>query len=288
MSSAQEQKTDWSATQYLKFGTERTRPVHDLLSPVLSYLPAASSSTSSPLKVYDLGCGPGNSTAVLSSAIPGASFIGMDSSPDMLSKAGAAGIPNASFVEGDLGTFTPDSDADLVFSNAAFHWLRSSTRLPTLVRLLQGLKSGGILAFQIPDNYHAPSHTLMRTTAQEPSSSWAPYFSTSNIGNLSNTTRPDLDPIESQHDIYNALVPYSSTINTWRTEYMHVVAGPRAVVEWVKSTGLKPFLDVISDEGVKTQFLERYEANIKKAYPEMDDGNVLLGYPRLFVVAVRK
>jgi trans-aconitate 2-methyltransferase len=275
---------DWSATQYLKFNTERTRAVHDLVSQVAPHL-HSSSSSSTPLKLFDLGCGPGNSAAVLASAFPGSKITGMDSSPDMLSRASAAGIANASFVKGDLATYEPDKDADLVFSNAAFHWLRSTTRLPTLVRLLSGLKPGAVLALQVPDNYHADTHRLMRETALIPNAPWSKYFA--NVGDLEDPTRPDLDPIESPTAIYNALKPHAASINIWRTEYVHVLADPRAIVEWVRSTGFKPFLDQITDDAIKEQFLNKYEENIAEAFERTGDGKVLLPYPRLFVVAVR-
>ena len=286
-SSDQAQKPDWSATQYLKFSTERTRPVYDLLSQVLPHMP----SPSSPSTIFDLGCGPGNSSTVLASAFPRAAITGMDASADMLSKARAANIPNASFVAGDLATFAPDADADLVFSNSAFHWLRAPTRLPTLVRLLSGLKPGAVLALQVPDNYHSGTHELMRTVALQEDTPWRASFptsSTTGIGKLTDATRPDLDPIEPYSEIYNALAPHAASMNIWCTKYVHPLPEPRNVVEWVKSTGLKPFLDCISDEGVKAQFLERYEEKLSEWLVRTVDGKVLLEYPRLFVVAVRK
>lgn len=210
----------------------------------------------------------------------------MDSSPDMLAKAKNS-LPDVEFVQGDLATFeTPG--ADLLFSNAVFHWLRRAERIPTLVRLFQGLAPGGVLAIQVPDNYHAPSHALMREVALKEGAPWSSSFAGTKIGVLGDTSRPDLDPIETPNEFYDALIPHAQSVNIWRTEYYHVLADAHAIVEWVKGTGLQPYLHRIGDEGAKDAFLEKYEKRLAEAYPQLADGKVLLGYPRLFLVAVRK
>jgi len=287
-------KKDWSATQYLKFGNERTRAVYDLVGQIVPLLPSSSLSSKDPLRIYDLGCGPGNSTKVLSDFFPSARITGMDSSPDMLHRATSSLTSEKSkqidFVPGDLATFTVAPTTDLIFSNAVFHWLRSPTRLPTLVRLFESLKPGAVLAIQVPDNYHEPSHSLMRDTATLPSSPWSQYFANTRIGDVQDASRPDLDPIEQTSAFYNALAPHAASVNLWRTKYEHVVKDAGAIVEWVKGTGLQPYLNRIDekDDKARKAFLEEYERRLKGAYPELVDGKVLLGYPRLFVVAVKK
>ncbi|KAE8864793.1 hypothetical protein PTNB73_05681 [Pyrenophora teres f. teres] len=276
------QKKDWSATQYLKFNNERTRPVYDLLSQVTPHL----SSSPNP-RIYDLGCGPGNSTKVILDAFPTARITGMDSSSDMLKKASGS-LPSVEFVAGDLATFKVDQKANLLFSNAVFHWLRHSNRIPTLVTLFQGLSTGGVVAIQVPDNYHEPSHALMRVTASLSDKPWTQFFQDTKIGNLADEKRPDLDPIQPPIEFYNALILHAGSVNVWRTMYHHVLKDAGAIVEWVKGTGLQPYLNRIEDEAAKQAFLEEYERRLEDAYPKLVDGNVLLVYPRLFVVAVRK
>ncbi|KAF2442408.1 S-adenosyl-L-methionine-dependent methyltransferase [Karstenula rhodostoma CBS 690.94] len=277
---AQPQKPDWSATQYLKFATERTLAVHDLIARVRPHVHTASP------RIYDLGCGPGNSTAALLAAFPGARTTGMDSSGAMLSRATAA-VPKAAFEEGDLATFDTPA-ADVVFSNAAFHWLRSAQRMPALQRYFRALRRGGVLAVQVPDNYDAATHRLMREVAGLRGAAWASFFEGANIGDVGDARRPDLDPVEAPGVFYDALVPWAGSVHVWRTEYYHVLEDAGAIVEWVKGTGLQPYLQRIGDEGAKEAFLEEYERRLAEAYPELKDGKVLLGYPRLFVVAVRK
>lgn len=278
-------KKDWSADQYSIFLNERTRPVHDLITQISPHIKSASP------RVYDLGCGPGNSTSALLSTFPSARITGMDSSPDMLKKARVT-CPDAEFEQGNLLTYQfgnrSEEQIDLVFSNAVFHWLRQSDRIATLQRIFAGLKEGGVLAFQMPDNYLEPSHRLMRDVATTPSKPWSKYFALAGVGDLSNTSRPDLDPIEAAGEYYDAFALQASHVNIWRTTYMHVLADAPAIVEWVKGTGLLPYLDCMAeDEQAKKEFLSEYERRLGGEYNLRTDGKVILEYPRLFVLAVR-
>lgn len=284
MSSPESAKKDWSATQYLKFNNERTRAVYDLVAQIQPHIAGPKP------RIYDLGCGPGNSTKVLLDAFPSARITGMDSSPDMLEKANAefSDKEAVNFIPDDLATFQADEKPDLLFSNAVFHWLRSPERIPTLVRLFESLERGSVIAIQVPDNYHEPSHRSMREVASQTQKPWSSSFSSTVIGDLADTTRPDLDPIEPPSAFYNALIPYASHVNIWRTNYMHVLKDAGAIVEWVKGTGLQPYLNLIKTQDEKKEFLEEYERKLKSEYPALEDGKVLLGYPRLFVVAVKK
>ncbi|KLU85654.1 trans-aconitate 2-methyltransferase [Magnaporthiopsis poae ATCC 64411] len=101
--------------------------------------------------------------------------------------------------------------------------------------------------------------------------------------------RPDLDPIESPEEVYNALIPHCASVDVWKTIYQHVLPGPRDIVEWVRGTGLMPYLNMIPEEGgARDAFLRAYEERLAELYPPLADGQVVLRYPRLFVVAVRK
>jgi len=273
---------DWSATQYLKFHSHRTRPVYDLIAQLAPHI------GNSAQLIVDLGCGPGNSTEALLSAFPGARITGLDSSPDMLKRARAT-LPDVEFQLGDVGTFEAPQGTQVLFSNAVFHWLRSGQRIPTLTRLVEGLGTGGVLAVQMPDNYNEPSHALMREVALLPDRPWSSFFADANVGVLGDTQRPDLDPVEPISAYLNALDPLAQDVDVWRTEYHHLLADPKAIVEWVKGTGLQPFLHRMEkDEDAKREYLDEYEKRLAEAYPKLNDGRVVLVYPRLFVVATRK
>ncbi|KAF1937427.1 hypothetical protein EJ02DRAFT_458741 [Clathrospora elynae] len=315
-SSATTAKIDWSPARYLKFSSERTRAVRDLVSQIQPLLSNSSKQPNQP-RIYDLGCGPGNSTRILATTFPGAIITGVDTSASMLAQARVEFADQEAhhhrqggvdFIQADISTFTiplpippknpdpdqePEQDEDqppttLIFSNAAFHWLRTPTRLPTATRLFTSLPKKSVLALQVPDNYTQPTHTLMRTTALLPSRAWSASFVTARIGDVTCAQRPDLDPIEPVAQWYEALAPHATSVDMWRTSYQHVLADVGAIVEWVKGTGLQPYLARIEGEEAKAAFLDEYQTRLQGAYPQMSDGKVLLTYPRLFVVAVRK
>src|SRR3954463_16393177 len=131
----------WDAAQYLRFAGERTRPAVDLLARV---------PVDSPRSIADLGCGPGNSTALLRARWPDAEIVGVDSSPEMLRDARASGV-RARFIEADITQWTPDEPYDLVFSNAVLQWIGDHESL--VPRLFSFVRPGGVLAFQVPRNY---------------------------------------------------------------------------------------------------------------------------------------
>lgn len=257
---------DWSATQYLKFENERTRPSRDLIAQI---------PLTAPKRVIDLGCGPGNSTAVLAERYPHAHLTGMDSSPDMIEKARKT-LPNVDFFLDDLLSFQPQEPVDLFFSNAVFQWLSFADRIKVITRLIQSQPPGGVFAFQVPDNFDQPSHVAMRETAAAD----GPWTETLR------PLKPARDPFQTPEELYNAIKPLCSTVNLWHTHYHHVLENHEAVVEWVKGTGLRPFIDPLKQED-KQAFLEDYLQRLKDAYPSMNDGKVLFRFPRLFMVAVR-
>jgi trans-aconitate 2-methyltransferase len=252
---------DWSAAQYLKFEDQRTRPARDL---------AAQIPLKAPRKVYDLGCGPGNSTEVLMDRFPDAEFVGVDSSPDMLEKARKR-LPQAKFVAADLRSWTPPSDADVFYSNATFQWVPN--HIPVLQRLLQALPEGGALAVQMPDNFTEPSHSAMREIAAN--GPWASL--------VKDVPRPQLPPVGVYYD---ALRAHGQYVEIWHTLYEHPLDGADAIIEWVRATGLRPFLDPLA-ESQRAEFLAQYKDSLTAAYPPQCDGKSLLRFPRLFMVAVR-
>jgi trans-aconitate 2-methyltransferase len=262
------QNKDWSATQYLKFEAERTRPSRDLLAQIPVEL--------HPRRIIDLGCGPGNSTAVLKERYPDAEISGMDSSPGMIETAKQR-LPELEFEVADLLTYRPPPGppVDLYFSNAVFQWLSGSERIRVIQDLIQTQPTGAIFAFQVPDNFKEYSHTAMRDTAEE--GPWAATLAERN---------PARELIQSSQEWYDALKPLCQSINIWHTYYQHVLDSHEQIVEWVKGTGLQPFLNPLNDEQ-REGFLAAYLERLKRAYPTQYDGKVLLRYPRLFVVTVR-
>ena len=254
---------DWSARQYLKFEDERTRPPRDLLAQV---------PLKSARRVFDLGCGPGNSTELLVERYPQAQVIGLDSSPDMLGQARQR-LPNCEFIQADLADWRPPEHTELLFGNAVFQWVPDHPAV--LRRLLAALPAGGVLAVQMPDNTQEPALAIMREVAA--SGAWASRLA------RAAAARDDLPTPAAYYDSLGALC---ARLDIWHTAYNHVMAGPEAVVEWFKGSALRPFLSPL-DEPMRRGFLTEYAARIARAYPPQHDGRVLLRFPRLFIVAMR-
>ena len=252
----------WSAVQYLKFEDERTRPVRDLVAhiPNLEVIRAA-----------DIGCGPGNSTEVVRERWPGARIVGLDSSPEMI-EAARRRLPAVAFEVADVSDWR-DAGFDVILANAVIQWIPGHDTL--LPRLVGQLAPGGSLGVQAPDNLDEPSHRLMREVAA--AGPWAGKLARAEKGR---------EPRHGADWYFRLLRAHAHRVDVWRTIYFHPLAGARALVEWVKGTGLRPFLDPLTP-AEQTDYLGRYEAVIAAAYPAEADGTILLPFPRLFFVVTR-
>jgi len=255
--------SDWKPQDYLTFADARLRPARDLLTQV----PLQSARL-----VYDLGCGPGNSTALLVQRFPGADVVGIDSSPAMREAARKA-CPQARYEDGDLTCWLPDDRPDLVFSNAAFQWVFG--HLDVLERLAERLPAQGVLAVQMPDNLAEPSHALMQEVAMQ--GPWSQTLAGSAAA------RQELPAVSGY---YARLKPHFSRLDIWHTIYNHPLQGVDGIVAWFSTTGLRPYLDPLM-AGERRDFIARYREKLAQAYPALPDGTVLLRFPRLFILGVR-
>ena len=253
---------NWNPERYLAFGDHRTRPAIDLLARVALEAPA---------RVADLGCGPGNSTALLCARWPEAEVLGIDNSAEMLAKARASGLP-ARWLEADLAGWTPQERYDLLYSNAVLQWLPDHAKL--LPRLLAALRPGGVLALQMPRNFEAPSHVLLRAVADE--GPWAPRLAAGLL------RAPVAEP--AWH--YDLLAPQAAALDIWESEYLHVLEGDDPVLEWTRATALRPVIAAL-EPAEQARFEAEYAQRLRAAYPRRADGRTLFPFRRLFIVATR-
>lgn len=253
---------DQYAKQYVMFENERTRPVRDLVAAIPNDHVAVAA---------DLGCGPGNSTEVLAARYAQARIVGVDASADMIDSARKR-LPGLRFDLMPIENWRSESPCDVILANASLQWVPDHAML--MPRLMGQLAPGGSLAVQMPDARGEPAQGLMRALAAQ--GPWA--------AKLKDVERV---PVDSVRGYYTLLKPHCSRIEVWRTTYHHVLAGgASAVVEWFKASALRPYLKRL-DADEQAQFLERYTAAVAEAYPALDDGSVLLPFPRLFFVATR-
>src|SRR5690606_28387793 len=255
-----EQRTmTWNPEQYNLFSDHRLRPALDLLAQV----PLAA-----PTFVYDLGCGTGHVTALLAQRWKEAIVTGVDSSEEMLEKA-REDYPSLEWKREDISRFNPTSKANLIFSNAALHWLDDHEAL--FPRLLGQLRPGGVLAVQMPNNFNAPSHENLYDLAR--SSEW--------YDRLWALVRPA--PVHKIDWYFELLSPMVEKINIWETTYFQILKGKDAVLEWTRGSALRPFLAALTKEEAAL-FEGQYAERLLSAYPMREDDATIYPFSRLFIV----
>ena len=252
----------WDTDQYFKFADHRLRPAIDLLARVGAERPG---------RVVDLGCGAGNITRLLADRWPGAQVIGVDPSPEMLARA-RADHPDLTFVKADAAAWTPDTPLDVLYSNAALHWLDAhQTLFPSL---FARVAPGGWMAVQMPRNFGEPSHTSVAAAAED--------------GPWADRLRPMLKPAPTHEPaVYiDLLAPLADHVDVWETDYVQILEGENPVAEWTKGTWLRPFLDALDGDD-RDGFETAYRARVRAAYPPRADGRTVFPFRRLFLVMRR-
>lgn len=259
----------WNAKVYSQFLDLRTRPARDLLSAIPNSF--------QPKTVYDLGCGPGNSTILLKHRWPNARVVGLDSSLDMLQEAKAA-YPSIDFVEGDIAHFTSQEKIDCLFANASLQWLSEHENL--IPKLLQLLTPNGVLGIQMPNNFHSPTHQVTLQLLEN-DATWQPLLTKLRYGKL---TAP-LYKLAWYYDLLSKAGAHSLQI--WETEYFQEMSEYQEIFDWVSGTGLRPVLAAMDAES-QNRFKHAYIGAITKAYPLQANNKILLPFKRVFIVALNK
>jgi len=252
----------WDPDRYLLFHDHRLRPAHDLLARV------PDDDVSS---MVDLGCGTGVAFAMLRTRYPRAEYLGVDLSTEMLERA-ASDHPDGEWLLADARVWRPHEPVDLIFSNAALHWLGNHAEL--MPELISCLAPGGSLAVQMPANFYQPTHTTIRELVDE--LDWSVNLRPLLPGN----------PVHPADFYHRVLSPVSQHLDIWTTTYHQPLAGEDPVTEWVYGTALGPLLGALNPAESK-RFRSEYSARIRSAYPRRPDGITLLPFTRLFMVATR-
>ena len=251
---------DWNPALYARFAGLRLRPALDLLLQVRD-LPLGA--------VVDLGCGNGAVGPVLKARFPDRALHGIDASPAMLERARATGCYDA-LTQADAALWAPAEAPVLIFSNALLHWLPDHATL--FPRLVSTLAPGGTLAVQMPRQFSAPSHALLRETAARLFPDRFDYRG----------WQPPVAPPAA----YARLLPDATL---WETEYLQrldpVEAG-HPVRHFTQSTAARPMLSRLGPSEAD-RFLAAYDAALAEAYPPEPDGSILFPFRRLFLTVRR-
>jgi trans-aconitate 2-methyltransferase len=249
----------WDPTCYDAYADHRLRPGLELMSRIVI----------EPSLVYDLGCGTGELTHHLSRRWPGAKVIGIDNSEEMVSRAHSSAT--VTFLHQTIEDWVPQSAPDLIFSNAALHWVANHESL--FPRLLNVLRPGGVLAVQMPDNWEEPTHVVIDEEISR--RGWKTRLE-------DHILRTPVAPIEQ----YLGWLAGAGEIDAWRTTYYQSMSGIDPVLRWVRGTVLVPVRPVLTDDefqSLETALAEKY----RSAYPPRPGGSTVMPMSRLFIVATR-
>lgn len=253
----------WDAKQYSKFKKERTLPAMDLANAI---------NHENVKSVLDIGCGIGNSTAVLKKKFPSAKVIGADNSDDML-KSARENNPEIEFIKLDAEKELSDikEKFDVVFSNACIQWIPNHHAL--LKNMFALLNDGGVMAVQIPQQSKHPVHKIICKTVQ--SEKWCDKFSyRRSYNNLS------------EEEYFDLLSEFSDNFRLWEISYFFLMPSHESIVEWYKGTGLRPYLEELN-EADTAEFLSDFIIELKKIYPVQPGGNIIFKFPRLFFTVTK-
>ncbi len=263
------EQPSWDPGAYAHFAKERTRPFADLTARIGARTPSL---------VVDLGCGNGPATTSLARRWPEARVVGVDSSESMLEAAREHdGDGRVEWVQADLRRWDPASlgqAPDVVVTNSTLQWVPG--HLDLLPGWVEALATDGWFALQVPGNFDAPSHRLMREVAEGHPRS----------GELAAAL--DLPAVGEPTTYHRFLSRLGCSVDAWETTYLHVLdpAGEQEhpVLDWVRATGLRPVLDILQDDGELAAFVDPYAAALAEAYPRSAEG-VYFPFRRVFAVA---
>jgi trans-aconitate 2-methyltransferase len=262
----------WDPQQYLRHSTHRARPFLDLLARI-SQPPGGDSP-----RVADIGCGPGNVTALLADRWPGARITGFDNSREMLRAAADHAGPTAGggtldFRRADAADWVPEKPYDLIVSNAALQWVPGhAERFPVW---LDALTPGGSLALQVPGNFNSPSHALLAELCDSPR--WR--------SRLDGHGRAYVHILSPSAYLERLTVLGCDQVDVWETTYVQLLQGEDPVLEWTRGTALRPVLTALDeDRAAVREFVDQYRDLLRKAYPAGPYGTVF-PFRRIFAVA---
>lgn len=254
----------WDPDTYARYKRYRDRPALDLLLQIPGDL--------NPHQIWDLGCGPGEHAALLAARHPQARTHGLDSSPEMLAVARRR-VAKVDWILGDIADFAPAIPVDLIFTNAALQWTANHETL--FAHLARSLSPDGVLACQMPQSFDQPWHVALRELATE--GPWRDRLQ----------DLRGVRPVAAPEAYFDWLSPLCDEVDIWSTTYLHSLEGDDPVVDWMRGTGLRPYLDALPDPNERDAFLEAYRARLAAILPARADGLTLFPFPRLFIVARR-
>ena len=253
---------EWNPEQYLQFKSQRTQPAIDLVSRI----------NIAPRSIIDIGCGPGNSTQILVNRWTDSEVVGLDNSTTMIEKA-RKDYPGQKWIICNAEDIGPDSKYDLIFSNATLQWIPDHEIL--IPKLFNCLNPGGAIAVQIPKFKNMPINAAIETVA--------------NYYKWINYTKgcEELFTLEDTAFYYEILNKLAKGVELWETSYFHILNSRESVIDFIRTTGLKPYLDRLPSDEMKSEFEKEVFTECKKYYKVQSNGKVLFPFERLFFIGYK-
>jgi len=252
---------DWNPELYLKFDKERIQPSIDLVSRI---------DFDNPAKIIDIGCGPGNSTQILSQRWPECKITGIDNSLAMIAKA-KLDFPDQKWELLDAGKDEILGKFDIVFSNATIQWIPNHFEL--LKKFKSILSDSGIIAIQLPLFFDMPlGQSIVRISKEK---RWSAVTESAN----------HLFTIHNHSEYYDFLSELFNSVEIWESDYIHIMDSHHSILEMIKSSGLRPYTDKLENDIDKRDFEEKVLTDIKKDYPIQKNDKILFPFKRLFFIA---
>ena len=255
--------TIWNPDLYLKFQKERTQPSIDLVNRI---------EIENPKKIIDVGCGPGNSTEILRSRWINSEIIGIDNSDQMIEKAKKK-YPYGTWKLNDAMDIDKFGKFDIVFSNAVLQWIPNHEKL--IPHLLNHVAADGVLAVQVPQNQFSVLHKALIEIADE-----------NEFKEYTQDAKKILNYRTGEY-YYNLLCDSVKEFYMWETTYLHILENHEDLIEWYKSTGMKPFLQSLPTEALKTRLINKIYKKCKNGYKYQKDGKIIYPFNRLFFIGYK-
>jgi len=256
---------DWDPELYNRFRRYRAEPVEHILSRL---------QLDADEKIIDLGCGSGENTLELARRSPDGSALGVDGSPAMIEAAcqlldgeRAELKARVSFELLNVADFRAARAYTLIFSNATFQWIPDQRAL--FAACFDALRPGGTIVVQMPANETETAKVEIGRLARE-----APWNAM-----LRGRERAFHEEAPEFYAAMLAQLGYDR-IDCYHLTFHHPMDRPADVVQWYRSTGLRPFLDAIPKDR-HSEFLSDLTGRLNTAYGT--SGPMTFDFKRLFI-----